>query len=66
MDHEYGAFVSDTGGSVNWILQNFQLSNGVSISVSDPFQPGDIPVLNVRTPAVCTIQVTCSNSVCHF
>lgn len=57
MDHEYGYFGDGTeDGRVRWLLQDFQLDNGWSISNAGIIGPGFKPEIDVTIPAFATLQ----------
>jgi len=55
MDHEYGSFGSSEN-PIKWILQDFQLANGWSISNAGIVAPGKSPELNVPFAGWATVQ----------
>jgi predicted secreted hydrolase len=54
MDHEYGAF-GTAANPIKWLLQDFQLDDGVCISNYATI-PDGLPDLNERIPSYATVQ----------
>ncbi|TCJ17617.1 hypothetical protein EPD60_05325 [Flaviaesturariibacter flavus] len=62
MDHEYGVFARQGGGSVTWMLQDMQFAGGFCLSNYALTEAGVVPQEGVPQPGMATLLLTDGSS----